>query len=450
MRLALPVALLCAAAAGLGYAYSEEGSAPIFITAPVERGVISNLVRATGTADAVITVDVSSELSGRIADVFVDFNDVVKAGQPLAELDREIFVARVNEEKAALRVAMATEHVEQAALERARVAVVNAQTARKMAEDQAAAVEARQSEAEKELQRKLQLARTGIVADRDLSQVRMQRDAGAADLRASNGQVNLKAAAIATAEAELRMAEANLENAQAVVEQKQAALDQAQVDLARAVVRAPIDGVIIKRDVNPGQTVAVSLEAKTLFKIGKDLSEMEVHGKIDEADVGRLRVGQAARFTVDAYPNRTFRGRLLQIRKAPEVVQNVVTYTAIISAPNPELLLLPGMTAVVGISVSDTGETLTIPNQALRFSPGGTTAALERQTRDASAVPGAPATVWVIGDNGRPAPVAVSLGPSDDQSTQLLAGGLTEGQPLIVGIANSQTGAGFLGLRFGY
>jgi HlyD family secretion protein len=451
MRLALPLVLLCAAVAGLGYAYSEEDSAPTFITAPIERGVISNVVRATGTVDAVITVDVSSELSGRMAAVFVDFNDLVKAGQALAELDREIFVARVNEAKAALKVAMATEHVQQAALERARVAVINAQTAREMAEHQAAAVQARQGEAERELQRKLQLARTGIVADRDLGQVRMQRDAGAADLRASVDQVSLKAQAIATAEAELRMADANLENAQAVVEQKQAALDQAQVDLERAVVRAPIDGVIIKRDVNPGQTVAVSLEAKTLFKIGKDLSEMEVHGKIDEADVGRLRVGQAARFTVDAYPNRTFTGRLLQIRKAPEVVQNVVTYTAIISAPNPELLLLPGMTAVLGISISDTGETLTIPNQALRFRPDDADRPLQTQKRDAPAVPaGTPATVWVIGNNGRPAPVTVAVGPSDDQSTQVLAGGLTEGQPLIVGVANSQTRARFLGLRFGY
>src|SRR5579864_9261729 len=158
MRLALPVVLLCAAAAVLGYAYGEEGSAPTFITAAVERGVISSLVRATGTVDAVITVDVSSELSGRMAAVFVDFNDVVTAGQPLAELDREIFVARVNEARAALRVAMATEHVQQAALERARVAVVNAQTAREMAEHQAVAVQARQGEAERELQRKLQLA----------------------------------------------------------------------------------------------------------------------------------------------------------------------------------------------------------------------------------------------------------------------------------------------------
>src|SRR4051794_38391786 len=181
----------------------------------------------------------------------------------------------------------------------------------------------------------------------------------------------MKAEAIGIADAQTRMAEANVQNAEAVVEQRHAALEQAELDLARTVIRAPIDGVIIKRDVNPGQTVAVTLEAKTLFKIAQDLRQMEVRGRIDEADVGRLRVGQTTRFTVDAYPDRVFTGQVLQIRKSPEVVQNVVTYTAIVSAPNPEMVLLPGMTAVLRIVISDTGETLKVSNQALRFRPAG-------------------------------------------------------------------------------
>ena len=157
----------------------------------------------------------------------------------------------------------------------------------------------------------------------------------------------------------------------AVVQQKEAALDQAQVDLDRTVLRAPIDGVVIKRDVNSGQTVAVSLDAKTLFKIANDLREMEVHGKIDEADVGQLKVGQTVEFTVDAYPDQTFSGKVLQIRKSPEVVQSVVTYTTIVSASNPDLLLLPGMTAQLRIVVSDTGDVLKIPSQALRSRLAG-------------------------------------------------------------------------------
>ena len=266
-------------------------------------------MKASGTIEAVVSVDVSSQLSGRIAQVFVNFNDTVKAGQPIAQIDPEIFAARVNEAKAALRVARATAEVEKAALERATVAVTNAQTAKKLAEAQSAASKARQDEVERDLLRKRELARTGSGTERDLSQVRALRDAGAADLRGSLEQIRMKEEAIAIAEAEKHMAEANLENAEAVVEQRQASLDQAGLDLERTVLRAPIDGIVIKRDVNPGQTVAVSLEAKTLFKIANDLREMEVHGKIDEADVGQLKPGQATQFTVDAYPDRTFSGQ---------------------------------------------------------------------------------------------------------------------------------------------
>jgi len=351
MRFAATAILLSTLAAGLGYTYTQGSSPESFLTAPVERGSISTLVKASGTVEAVVSVDVSSQLSGRIAEVFVSFNDTVTAGRPIAQIDPEIFAARVNEAKAALKVARATAQVQKAALERAAVAMTNAQTAEKLAEDQSAADKVRQDEAEREFLRKFALARTGSGTERDLSQARALRDAGAAGLRASLEQIQMKAEAIAIAEAEKHMAEANLENADAVVEQRQAAVDQAEVDLDRTVLRAPIDGIIIKRDVNPGQTVAVSLEAKTLFKIANDLREMEVHGKIDEADVGQLKVGQTARFNVDAYPDRTFSGRVVQIRKSPEVVQNVVTYTAIVSAPNPELLLLPGMTAQLRILV---------------------------------------------------------------------------------------------------
>jgi HlyD family secretion protein len=450
MRFLVVAGLLCALIVGLGYTYGQEGSVSTFLTAPVERGSISTLVRASGTIEAVVSVDVSSQLSGRIAQVFVNFNDTVRAGQPIAQIDQEIFAARVNEAKAALRVARATAEVEKAALERATVAVTNAQTAKKLAEAQSAANKARQDEVERDLQRKRELARTGSGTERDLSQVRALRDAGAADLRGSLEQIRMKEEAIAIAEAEKHMAEANLENAQAVVEQRQAALDQAGLDLERTVLRAPIDGIVIKRDVNPGQTVAVSLEAKTLFKIANDLREMEVHGKIDEADVGQLKPGQATQFTVDAYPDRTFSGLVLQIRKAPEVAQNVVTYTTIVSAPNPDLLLLPGMTAQLRIVVSNTGEILKIPSQALRFRPNGAGPASGHQSANQAASSKSSATVWLVGDNGRPTPVAVRLGASDDSSAALLDGALSEGQQVIIGTANSQKQRGYFGVRLGF
>jgi HlyD family secretion protein len=441
-RLAVAAVLLGMPIAGAGYTYVREEPVSAFITAPVERGSISTSVKATGTVDAVITVDVSSQLSGRIAEVFVNFNDTVKAGQPLAQLDREIFVARADEARAALKVAISSARLQQAACDRARVMVTNAGTAKKIAESQVVALQAKQIEVEKEFQRKSGLARTGTVSEQVLDQARSERDSGAADLRAAFEQVEMKVEAIAIAEAELRMVEADLANADAVVEQRQAALDQADLDLERAVIRAPIDGVVIKRDVNPGQTVAVSLEARTLFRIARNLREMEVHGKIDEADVGRLKVGQPARFTVDAYPDQVFTGRVLQIRMAPEIVQNVVTYTAIISAPNPDLLLFPGMTALLRVVVSDTGEILKIPNQALRFRPHGTDSPMTAQD--------AAATVWIVGQAGRPAPVAVSLGRSDENSSELLKGPLTEGEKLIVGVASPQRGTGFWGIRLGY
>ena len=429
MRFAVVAALFCPLILGLSYTYSLQSSAPTFITAPVERGNIATLVKASGTVEAGVSVDVSSQLSGRIAEVFVNFNDTVRAGQPIAQIDPEIFAARVNEARAALNVGTATAHVQKAAVERAKVAVLNA---------------------ERELQRQLELARTGSGIGRELDQTRAQRDAGAADLRASFEQIQLKEEAIAIAEAEQHMAEANLENAQAVVEQRQAALDQARLDLDRTVLRAPIDGIIIKRDVNPGQTVAVSLEAKTLFKIANDLREMEVHGKIDEADVGQLKVGRTAQFTVDAYPDQTFSGQVLQVRKSPEVVQNVVTYTAIISAPNPDLLLLPGMTAQLRIVVRDTGEVLKVPNQALRFRPNGSDPPSDRKNANQAAPSEASATVWLVGEDGRPNPTAVRLGASDDNSTALLEGRLSEGQQLIVGVANSQKQRGYFGLRLGF
>jgi HlyD family secretion protein len=446
-RLAAAIFLLCALLAG--YTYIRGSAGPSFITATVERGVISTAVKATGTIDPVIMVEVSSQLSGRIATVRVNFNDHVKAGQTIAQLDPEMYAAHVNEAKAILRVAQANAQLQKAALQRAKISLDNARTALSRDEDQLAAAQVKQDEAERDYQRKYTLSSTGSVSNRDLTQSRAQRDAGAADLRALQKQLKMKAEAIAMAEAELSMGEANLQSAEAVVAEKQADVEQAEVDLERTSIRAPIDGVIIKRDVNPGQTVAVSLEAKTLFKIANDLTEMEVHGKIDEADVGQLKVGQRVQFTVDAYPDKTFVGRVLQIHKDPEVVQNVVTYTAIISAPNPELLLLPGMTAVLRITVTDTAEVLKIPNQALRFRSGATST-LEPGRIPTGSTVGGSGTVWVVGKDGQPTSVVVKLGANDEKNTELLDGSLSEGQELIVGTIDSQARSGFLGIRLGF
>jgi HlyD family secretion protein len=177
---------------------------------------------------------------------------------------------------------------------------------------------------------------------------------------------------------------------------------------------------------------------------------MEVHGKIDEADIGHVKVGQQASFTVDAYPDRVFSGTVLQIRKSPEVVQNVVTYTVIVSALNPDLLLLPGMTAQLQIVVTDTGDVLKIPNQALRFQPNeNASGRAQNRIQDAGAS-ATSARVWVVGENGRPLLVKVRTGINDDNSTQLLDGRLADGQQLIVGVSPPRERRGFLDIRLGF
>jgi HlyD family secretion protein len=362
-RWASTIMLVSIPVVGLPYGATNEQAGGGFVFDAVGRGAISNSIEATGTVEAVAMVDVGSEVSGLIDKVFVSFNDAVNAGQPIAQLDRAAFGARGEEARAALKVAAALVQVQQSALKRAEVGVANAETARKLAQAQAAA-EARRDQAELELQRQLLLSRSGVATEREVSQLRTLRDASEAEFRAAQEQVEMQANAVEMAQADVRMAAGNLKNAEAVVEEKQAVLDEAEVELGRTIVRAPIDGVVISREVNPGQAVAVGLETKTLFRIARDLGEMQVRGSIDEADIGLVKEGEAAEFTVDAYPNRVFRGRVVQVRRAPETVQNVVTYAAIVSALNPEKLLYPGMTAALRIVTQKTGDVLTIPNRA--------------------------------------------------------------------------------------
>jgi HlyD family secretion protein len=444
------VLVFSAAVFGTVYASFSEDPPVTYLTAPIERGSIASVVKATGTVNAVVTVDVGSQLSGRIAEVLVNFNDEVKAGQAIARIDPETYVAKVNEAEAALKIGRATVEVQRAAVQRSKGSIENARSARAVADAQLAGLRAKFEQTEKDVQRKTVLARTANVSDVELSRTRTQREAEAAELRAAVEQLAMKSQDIAIAEADRQIAEANLLNAEAVVEQKQAALEQAKLDLERTQIRSPIDGVVIKRDVNPGQTVAVSLEAKTLFKIANDLRLMQVDGKIDEADVGRLKEGQGVTFTVDAHPDRIFSGQVLQIRKSPEVVQNVVTYTAVISAPNPDQLLFPGMTASIRIVVTEQSDVLKMPSQALRFRPKGVTTGSDPSRTTASMnAGGAPATVWVPAENGKPKPVQVSVGPGDNNSAQLVSGDLAEGQPVIVGTAPGGARQG-VGIRLGF
>ena len=257
---------------------------------------------------------------------------------------------------------------------------------------------------------------------------------------ASKAQELAQVSAVRAAEAQLRVTEAMLKNAAAQVVQNEAALRQAQVDLERTFIRAPVDGTVVGRSVDVGQTVAASLQAPTLFTIAQDLRNMQVDTNVDEADVGRVKVGQAATFTVDSFPGRVFTGEVVQIRKAPLVVQNVVTYDVVVTAKNPEQRLLPGMTANVRIVIEQKESVLQVPNAALRFRPAG----MEAPERERPARPGGgsgrggggPAgRVWVLGPDGKPAALTIQLGIGDGTYTEVAKGDVKEGQQVIVGVA---------------
>jgi HlyD family secretion protein len=430
-RLVGAIALVSIPAVAFPYRAANKIADGGFVFDAVRRATIQNSIEATGTVEAVAQVEVGSAVSGLIDKVFINFNDEVAAGQPLAQLDRGAFEARVSAGRAALKVATALTEVQRSALRRAELGVAAAQAEKKSAEAQAKAAQARRDEADLELQRKLQLARSGAATDREVSQTRTARDTSEAELRVALEQVETKGDAIEIARAEAQMALANVTNAEAVVEEKQAVLDEAEVELGRTVVRAPIEGIVISREVNAGQAVSAGLETKTLFRIARDLSEMQVRGSIDEADIGAVKEGEAAEFTVDAYPNRVFGGQVVQVRKAPETVQNVVTYSAIVSAPNPGKLLYPGMTAALKIVTQKTDDVLTVSNSALHFRP---------QPPDASLAGGAThARVWTVGVEGRATPLAIETGAADDNRTEVIAGSLREGDLLIVGTSKTHS-----------
>lgn len=343
----LTALLLAGALGALSYGawrvLAKDDEPAAYRLAKVERGPITAMVSATGTLNAVVTVQVGSQLSGQIKAIYADFNSEVKKGQVIARLDPEIYEFKVKQAQADLEAARSALSVAQN-----NVLALKAELAR---------AKVASADARRDYERKKSLVERAFITA-------SEGDKAQAAYEQSVEQVHI-------AEAQIGVQEAQVESARANVRQRDATLSQARVDLDRTIIRAPVDGVVISRNVDAGQTVAASLQAPTLFTIAKDLREMQVDTSIDEADVGRLRLGQAATFTVDAFPRRTFEGKIVQIRKSPQVVQNVVTYTVVVSAPNPDLALLPGMTANVRIVTESRSDALKVPNAALRFRPAG-------------------------------------------------------------------------------
>ncbi len=528
MRRILSVVVVAALVGGGVWAYfytQSVGNAPKFRLARIERGPLTAAVSATGNLNAVITVQVGSQVSGQIKELLVDFNSVVKRNQIVARIDPDIFLAKVNQAKADVDSAKATVLNQQAQVERARADVENARAASAEAKAQTAKAQVAVIDTKRDYDRKTELFARQLIAKSDLDSSQAAHDSAVAQLDSARAHEQALTAAIQSSVAQLRVAEAMLESARAQVEQKDAARKQAQLDLDHTTIRAPVDGVVVSRQVDVGQTVAASLQAPVLFTIAQDLTKMQVETSVDEADIGRINVGDRATFTVDAFPGETFAGTVMQIRKAAQIVQNVVTYIVIVAVDNPSGRLLPGMTANVKLVVAQKPSVLKVANAALRFRPAGADAAApvapsgpvaagggqpsldqvrdrlvkalklsddqltklepilgdsreqlralqglpeadrrakaqkireaarvrireiltdEQKARydEMSGTPGGEGSragiagrVWILGSDGKPAPVTLTLGLSDGTATEVLRGDVKEGQEVIIGLA---------------
>ncbi len=459
-------AALTVGVVGTGWYVFWNGPArPQFRTAKAERADIASTISATGTLNAVVTVQVGSQVSGMIKELKADFNSPVKKNQMIARIDPDIFDAKLAQAKADLENAKAAILNAQASVARAEADVANAR-----ANVIRADVQVRDARQKRDM-------RTELFKEGGISQE--ERDTAQANFDSAAASYDAAAAAQRSAQAALEVTRAQLESARAQVVQRQAAVTLAQVDLDHTFIRAPVDGTVVSRNVDVGQTVAASLQAPTLFLIAQDLTKMQVETNVDEADISRVVLDQPVTFTVDSFPGQAFRGRVVQVRQAPQIVQNVVTYVVVVAVGNPDLKLKPGMTANVRVLVARKENVVVVPNAALRVrldasGPGGGGA--DRPTKGSGAGPpgGGPAAgggpregafggggpgrmgpgggmgpgglgggpgagraraagaqrLWVLKD-GKPEPRTVRLGLSDGQRTEVEEG-LAEGDDVIV------------------
>ena len=428
-------------------AFQMRGKGPVqYYTAGVESGEIKQVVEATGTINAVITVQVGSQVSGAISKLYVDFNSHVRKGQVVAQIDPALFQGALSQAKADMENA------------KANLAVGIANTAK---------AKAAELQTKVDYDRNLGLSQQGVVSPQALDLAKANADSAAAQV----------AGALAAEQ-----------QARAQVQQKQAAVEVAQTNLDYTTIHAPIDGTVVARNVDVGQTVAASLQAPTLFTIAQDLTKMQVYAKTDESDVGQIRPGQKVSFKVDAYPRDTFTGTVSQVRMNSTVVQNVVTYDTIIDFDNPELKLFPGMTAYVTIPVATAMNVTKVPNGALRYKPdlsadeihalyhqyglpdgaaertttakppttggaGGSQPAGGRGAKDTVALhlsePVGPKydvqVVWKLRPDKSLEPVRIKTGITDHTFTEMvqpLNGDLKAGDELVTGVAQGRTSSG--------
>ena len=420
------VAGLVAAMAALGaWALLHRRADIQYRTVAIGRGDIAASVSATGNPNAVVTVQVGSQVSGNILALYADFNTKVKKGQVVARIDPQIFQAKVDQARATLNSQQAAVVNAEAQIAKSRADVASAQAAVANAKANVVKAQSAVNDAKAKLDRRLVLVEQGIMTKEDGETAQATYDQAVALLDAANAEYTAAQENVNAANAEVRVAQTQFDSAQAQVKEAQAALAQAQLDLDHTYITAPVDGVVVARNIDVGQTVAASLQAPTLFQVAQDLTKMQVDTNVSEADIGRAQVGMTATFTVDAYPGRIFKGTVSSIRQAPINVQNVVTYDVVIAVSNPDLKLFPGMTANVKILVDEHPDALRIPNAALRYHPAESPAGA-RTGASSSQV------VWILDQNDEPKAVSVTLGLTDGTYTEVTGGALSQGDRVIM------------------
>ncbi len=488
-------ALAIIALAGF-YFFGNQTSAATYLTARVDRGSLRNTVTATGTLQAVTTVQVGSQASGTISALYADFNSVVKKGQVVAQLDPAVSKAQVDQARANLAQARASLTQATAAVVNSRAGVSGAQAsglaARSTVQNNQAGVsgaqanvevlKAQQDDALSLLKQQESLLKAGVIAQRDYDvaqtayktaearynqAVAQLNQAKLTEQSASSAGIAQSQAAVEQSKAQVQQSQAQVQQAAAQVQQAQAALSLAEVNLSHTTITSPIDGIVVSRDVNVGQTVAASLSAPTLFTIANDLTQMQVIANIDQADIGLVEQAKSVKFSVDAFPGKDFDGKIQQMRINPQNVQNVVTYNVVIDVSNPEQKLKPGMTANLTITIDERNNVLKVPNSALRFTPqdasgqrsgagaGGNSNGQGRRRQQGDnangstqqgggnesnfAPPSAPVLagqtriVWVLGQDGKPQSRRIKIGLSDGVSTEVVDGDLKEGEMVVTG-----------------
>lgn len=372
-----------------------------FDTAAVGEANIQNSITATGTIEPVTSVTVGTQVSGVVSKLYVDYNSVVKKGQVIAELDKSNLIASLNQAKAQLESAQAQ--------------VRGAESDVQKAQADYNSVKANANYQQSNFKRYETLYKKGLISANDFENARLSYQQAQQSLTAS-------AQAVTTARQ-------NVSQALEMVKQQREQVKQAQTNLGYATITSPIDGVVLSKSVEEGQTVAASFSTPELFKIAKDLTNMQVVADVDEADIGEVKAGERVTFTVDAYPDDTFQGTVTQVRQEATTTNNVVTYEVVISAPNADLKLKPGLTANVTIYTQERSGVLSVPSKALRFEPTAETVGKQYKIQDIS---NAKNKVWTLEGNILKAH-RVSIGMTDGTHTQILSG-IKAGEKIITGI----------------